>query len=85
MKWWTDLWLNEGFASYMEYLGVDAVEKSMKLMDQLTISETQASMSLDALRSSHPVSVPVHQPNDIAEIFDAISYKKVRIFSFCIF
>ena len=26
MQWWDDLWLNEGFASYVEYLGVDYVE-----------------------------------------------------------
>jgi len=76
MKWWSDLWLNEGFASYMEYLGVDAAEPEMKILEQLNVAETQPAMQLDALRTSHPVSVPVHHPDDIREIFDAISYKK---------
>ncbi len=36
----------------------------------------QKAMDLDALKSSHPVSVPVNNPDTIWEIFDAISYKK---------
>jgi aminopeptidase N len=75
-SWWTDLWLNEGFASYVEYIGVEAVEPEMKMMDQFIISENQAVMQLDALESSHKISIPVKNPNEIAEIFDSISYKK---------
>ena len=41
MRWWTDLWLNEGFASYMEYLGVDAVQPHFKIMDQFVINDLQ--------------------------------------------
>ena len=40
-SWWTDLWLNEGFASYVEYLGVEAVQPQIKLMEQFVIYETQ--------------------------------------------
>eukprot|EP00095_Tigriopus_kingsejongensis_P012300 maker-scaffold692_size110616-snap-gene-0.19 protein:Tk12300 transcript:maker-scaffold692_size110616-snap-gene-0.19-mRNA-1 annotation:"aminopeptidase n" len=74
--WWTDLWLNEGFASYVEYLGVDSVEPEMKIMEQFVPSELHSVMRIDALATSHPISIPVNHPDEIAEIFDRISYAK---------
>eukprot|EP00095_Tigriopus_kingsejongensis_P003865 maker-scaffold1168_size57759-snap-gene-0.7 protein:Tk03865 transcript:maker-scaffold1168_size57759-snap-gene-0.7-mRNA-1 annotation:"aminopeptidase n" len=74
--WWTDLWLNEGFATYMQYLAVDSVEPEMKILEQFVPSELHSAMRIDALATSHPISIPVNHPDEIAEIFDGISYAK---------
>ncbi|XP_015127700.1 aminopeptidase N isoform X1 [Diachasma alloeum] len=75
-SWWTDLWLNEGFASYVEYIGMDSVEPEWKVLDQFIIHELQNVFTLDALASSHPISIEVGHPDEIGEIFDRISYGK---------
>lgn len=75
-SWWTDLWLNEGFASYVEYIGIDAVEPSWKVLEQFVVHELQNVFGLDALESSHPISIEVGHPDEINEIFDRISYGK---------
>uniref|UniRef100_A0A1B6M3I9 Aminopeptidase n=1 Tax=Graphocephala atropunctata TaxID=36148 RepID=A0A1B6M3I9_9HEMI len=75
-SWWADLWLNEGFASYVECLGVDAVEPSWRIPEQFVVQEMQSVFLLDVYRSSHPISVEVNHPNEIDEIFDTISYGK---------
>ncbi|XP_039289965.1 aminopeptidase N isoform X2 [Nilaparvata lugens] len=75
-SWWSDLWLNEGFATYVECLGVDAVEPSWRKLEQFVTEDLQNVFLLDAYKSSHPISVNVNHPNEIDDIFDSISYEK---------
>jgi len=76
MRWWTDLWLNEGFASWIEYLAVDHIFPEWKMWTQFIIDEQQQALKLDALEHTHPIEVPVSHPDEIRSIFDAISYSK---------
>ncbi|GFT12414.1 aminopeptidase N [Nephila pilipes] len=75
-QWWDDLWLNEGFASYVEYLGVEAVHPDWQMDQQFVLDEVHDVMDLDCLKTSHPISLPVRHPDEINEIFDRISYGK---------
>eukprot|EP00795_Rhopilema_esculentum_P003673 gene3673-14933_t len=75
-KWWNDLWVQEGMASYIEYYAVDKVHPDWKMMTQFFIYDWRSGMSLDALASSHAISLPVSHPKQIKEIFDSITYRK---------
>ena len=70
------LWLNEGFASYVETIGAAQVEPDASIMERFCIDNTYDTMEIDALQTSHPISVKVKHPNEINEIFDRISYGK---------
>lgn len=76
MRWWTDLWLNEGFASWIEYLAVDAIYPKWDMWTQYIVDEQQPAFKLDALENTHPIEVPIQDPNEIRTIFDNISYNK---------
>ena len=76
MEWWTDLWLNEGFASYTEFIGTDHVSPETEILDRFVLDNVQTALGYDSLTSSHPISIPVNVPDEINEIFDTISYKK---------
>lgn len=76
MEWWTHLWLNEGFATFMEFLCVDHILPEYRIWPQFITHTQMAAMDLDSLHSSHPIEVPVKHPSEIDEIFDSISYNK---------
>lgn len=78
MKWWDDLWLNEGFASFAEFLGVNHIFPEWNIMDQFVLTKTQNALRTDALSTSHPVSLGVSDPVEIESLFDTISYNKVH-------
>jgi len=76
MEWWTHLWLNEGFASFMENLTTDALYPEYKIWEQFVPGTLLEALELDALKSSHPIEVEVGHPSEVDEIFDNISYNK---------
>ncbi|XP_053148444.1 endoplasmic reticulum aminopeptidase 1 isoform X2 [Hemicordylus capensis] len=75
MEWWNDLWLNEGFAKFMEFVSVSVTYPDLKVEDYFLDKYFDA-MAVDALNSSHPISTPVEDPAQILEMFDDVSYDK---------
>uniref|UniRef100_S4PRY9 Aminopeptidase n=1 Tax=Pararge aegeria TaxID=116150 RepID=S4PRY9_9NEOP len=76
MEWWTHLWLNEGYASFVEFLCVNHLFPEYDIWTQFVTETYIRALELDCLKNSHPIEVPVGHPSEIDEIFDDISYNK---------
>jgi aminopeptidase 2 len=76
MDFWDGLWLNEGFATWMSWYSCDKFYPEWKVWQSYVTDTLQGALSLDSLRSSHPIEVPVKRADEVNQIFDAISYSK---------
>jgi aminopeptidase N len=75
MKWWDNIWLNEGFATWM------ALKPSQALHPEWSanldaVQETSTALALDARVNTHPIRARAETPDEINELFDSISYQK---------
>ena len=85
MKWWDNLWLNESFATLMEYVAVDAIHPEWNAWLDFATHESILALRRDAIDGVQPVQVDVNHPDEISSLFDgAIVYAKgARLMRMC--
>lgn len=76
MDWWDELWLNEGFATWVGTYVVDQVYPEWRAFEMDIFQSQVKALESDSVRSSHPVEVPIQSASDIDQVFDQISYLK---------
>jgi aminopeptidase N len=75
MQWWDDIWLNEGFATWMANKPLAAARSDWNIaVDEA--EESRSALNLDALKSTRPIHADVSTPAQIDEAFDGIAYEK---------
>jgi aminopeptidase N len=85
MKWWNNLWLNESFATLMEYIAVDALHPDWDIWLDFSTTESIFALRRDSLEGVQAVQVEVNHPDEISTLFDgAIVYAKgARLLRMC--
>ncbi len=75
MQWWDDVWLNEGFATWMSSKPLAAWKPEWR-MDLDDARETTQTLNTDSLSSTRPIHQAAETSAQIQELFDGIAYGK---------
>ncbi|MCM3881775.1 MAG: M1 family metallopeptidase [Vicinamibacterales bacterium] len=74
-QWWNDIWLNEGFATWLERRPLQEWKPEWNArFDE--VRDAQGAMNVDALENTRSVRTEVSTPDEINEVFDSIAYQK---------
>ena len=76
MRWWDDLWLNEGFASWMENKASNDLNPDWFSKASAVANDREGAIGLDATAATHPIIQKVETVDQIGEAFDGITYQK---------
>jgi len=77
MRWWNNLWLNESFATLMEYLAIDSLYPDWNIWLDFSTNESIMALRRDSIDGVQPVQLDVSHPDEISTLFDgAIVYAK---------
>ena len=76
MSWWDDLWLNEGFASWMENKSSADLNPDWFARDSAVAFDREGALAIDATAATHPIIRHVETVDQIGEAFDSITYQK---------
>ncbi|ORD98433.1 AMP11 [Hepatospora eriocheir] len=80
MKWFNELWLNEGFATWASHLAMFAIKDELlgglNIWNHFINDNIERGMQFDSLKSTHKIACVVNNPDEIETIFDEISYSK---------
>ncbi|CAJ0963916.1 unnamed protein product, partial [Mesorhabditis belari] len=76
MSWWDDLWLNEGFADYIAFVAVEALESNLHAIEYFVRDEQGEALNLDVMASVEPIHFKAETSEDARDGFSSITYSK---------
>ncbi|CAH1397948.1 unnamed protein product [Nezara viridula] len=76
MEWWTQLWLYEGFITFIRNLCLAHLFPEYDIWTEFVFNIHVKALELDCLKPSHALEVPVEHPSEVNKIFDDVSYNK---------
>ena len=75
MQWWDNIWLNEGFATWMANKPLEAMHPEWNI-DQSVISDLDGILNIDAQPTTRTIRATADTPDEINQMFDGITYNK---------